>query len=106
MLERKGVVVLPFAEADAEASAEAVARWFPSQDDWRQAKGERLARALRVNCPLPAPQVPATVDWYLAAQSEGRGWLMVSEDQDREFQELTRKASLSTFRAALALLPQ
>jgi len=104
ILERKGVAVLHFTDEDAELAAGILARWFPSQDVWRLAKAGRLARALGVPCPSPAPRVPATLDWYLACQSEGRDWLMITDDQDQEFEKVSRRASLAMLRDALSLL--
>ncbi len=104
VLTRKNVTILSFEADDAELSAAAIVGWFPSKEDWRLAKGQRVAQALGVPCPPSVPPVPATLDWYLAAQSAGRGWWMITDDRGHEFQHLSRRARVSTFRHALARL--
>lgn len=49
--------------------------------------------------------VPATADWWIRAQAERRGWIMVTDDTHTEWKNLPNKVSKSVFDSVLSTIP-
>ena len=96
--------IAAFNASDAEASAAILARW--TLTDWPLAKQRRCAAMLGVPLPEKAGRCSATVDWFIAAQAEAQGWLLITDDGGPEFQGHTRRSTYNSLMRALeALLP-
>lgn len=104
----KGLAVETFGMEDAEAAAEFLSGRFSTPEAWRAAKRQRYVDALA----LPRDQAdaargktcPATVDWYIAAHAASRGWILVTSDTGREFQDVELRIALGALEALLRTL--
>ncbi|MFH1469538.1 MAG: hypothetical protein ABIO70_34455 [Pseudomonadota bacterium] len=90
LLTSKLVKVAWFTRKDAERASAWLARIAPDDDAWQVLKWQRLAAELG----LPRDKrhrVSATVDWFIAAHADSRGWLLVTADRGPEFTCLPRR---------------
>lgn len=107
-LSDKGLSVEPFGVEDAEAAADFLDSQFTSPEAWRLAKRQRYVDALRLS-PEDANRASgkrcaATVDWYIAAHVDRRGWILVTSDSGPEFQGVTLRINLSDLETLLTTL--
>jgi hypothetical protein len=96
--------IVAFGEEDAEGYGAWSQGLFPTRAAWEEAKRRRCFEMLGLPPAASNPRCSATVDWFIAAQAEARGWWLVPDDAGPEFQELRRRCSLGTLMAALEAL--
>jgi hypothetical protein len=85
-LEDTGVRVMMIDDDTANSIVERLFEWFPTDDDWQNAKWERLCEGVpRVKSRHP----PATIDWFTAAMCP-RDAIVVTSDKGSEYQRCDR----------------
>ncbi len=91
-LRRKGLDVQTFGAPDAEGVAELIALRHPDDSSWQEAKRELALRRLGLASltEARAKKVSATVDWLIAGQAKNNNWILVTDDQGVEFEDLER----------------
>lgn len=65
---------------DADHHARLLTGRFPDAEEWQQAKRTALG------VERGGRRVSATVDWFIATQAKGRGWLLVTDDRGGELE--------------------
>lgn len=106
-LESKCIEIAPFDAQTADRTSERLADWFPTQDQWREAKWEctrKLYGEEGAPKPRPGRHLSATVDWYIAA-SVPDGAVLVTDDTGVEFARVQRTISYASAVAAFAVRP-
>lgn len=66
---------------------------YPTTKEWHAAKCHNAIShlgLLKKAAEIPGKHFPATVDWFIAGQARGRGWLLVTRDRGPEFAGLER----------------
>lgn len=104
-LENKGITVVDFTKADAESAVKIVGDHITSREEWREEKRDTLLRKLGLQAHKPevgaSRQPPATIDWLIAAQAAGRGWLLVTDDQGPEFAQVPLRTTFALLKTTL-----
>lgn len=99
VLVDKGARVAPFDEDAALKASAALHRWFTTDEAWQRAKRDRCLEALRLPETSPPGQFGlASIDWAIAAQAEGEGWIFVTADARAEFRHVSRKITKTALR--------
>ncbi len=102
-LASKGIEIESFTLDDAEQGSALLARAAPTQQAWQDLKWSRIARELKVT-PNAHKRVSGTIDWFIAAHAGARDWVLVTDDQGPEFQQLATRTTSATLRDALSSL--
>jgi len=92
-LETKATEVVAFEAADGEGASAHIFQVYPTTKEWHAAKCLNAIShlgLLKKAAEIPGKHFPATVDWFIAGQARGRGWLLVTRDRGPEFAGLER----------------
>lgn len=103
-LSAKNLIVKGFGAPHAIRIAARLQRLYPKPGDWRAFKKRMYLQSLG----LPATtqttrdgrECGSTVDWLIVGHAEAKGYLLVTDDEGPEFQDVSLSASLSVSLAA------
>jgi hypothetical protein len=117
-MQRKGLAVLSFETAHAEAMAVLIGKQYPTREEWRQAKKQRCLHCLGIKelaeNPGPCSQCGrpgtapgsgktcgATIDWLIAAHAVAEGCILVTDDRGVEYKLVQHKIRLTSLERAI-----
>jgi hypothetical protein len=91
--------VVAFDEDSAIDASGTLHQWFDTDEKWQQVKRERCLEARDLTATNSSKACGlATIDWAIAAESEAKGWILVTEDGGLEFRHVSRKLTKQAVR--------
>ena len=104
-MQSRGLHVLPFDARHADATAELLARSFPTRDEWREAKHKRCVDCLGLpsgtSTSGTGKTCSATVDWLIGGHALAEQCILVTDDTGPEYRQVMERVTLVTLEQAL-----